>query len=122
MKIERLTLRNFRNIREETFRPDGKLNFLLGANGQGKTSFLEAIGFLSTLRSFRGAKTDEVINFESDFAEIICDLSPELSTNHPGDNSSGDNMWKTELKVVFHRSDPLQKKNRQSGVHQRQAD
>ncbi len=110
MKVERLTLRNFRNVQEETFYPDGKLNFLLGSNGQGKTSFLEAIGFLSTLRSFRGSKTEEVVRYDCEFAEIVCDLSPEISPNYPVDNSGGDSLWKTELKIVFQRTDPLSKK------------
>jgi|GEM_PF-485531 len=117
MKIRRLTLRNFRNISEETFCPDGGLNFLLGRNGQGKTSFLEAMAYLATLRSFRGAKTDEVIQFEKDFAEIICDISPEISTNLSTEvcgYNGGDNLWKTELKVVFHKSSPFAKKTAKS--------
>ena len=110
MKVKKLTLRNFRNIREEVFTPDAHLNFLLGSNGQGKTSFLEAIGYLSTLRSFRDSKTDDVIQYGQTFSEITCELVPEISTNHPGDNSDGDNLWKTELKVVFQKSDSLTKK------------
>lgn len=118
MKIKKITLRKFRNIQEENFYPDGNLNFLLGANGQGKTSFLEAIGYLATLRSFRGSKTDEVIQFGSEFAEIICELSPELSTiksqvihtSSPVDNHPVENMWITELKVVFHKPTQLSKR------------
>ncbi len=90
MKVDSLTLRNFRNIRESTYRPSPQLNFLLGRNGQGKTSFLEAIGFLSSLRSFRGSKSNEVIRWNESLAEIECDIGAASD-------------WKTSLKVVFER-------------------
>ena len=37
MKVESLTLRNFRNIRETTLVPDPKLNILVGKNGNSGT-------------------------------------------------------------------------------------
>ena len=87
MKVEKLTLRNFRNIEECILVPDGHLNFLVGSNGQGKTSLIEALSYLATLRSFRGAKTEEVIQWGQPHAEISCVLS--------------DQDWKTEIKIVF---------------------
>src|SRR5689334_4817238 len=93
MKVERLTLRNFRNVENCEFKPDPGLNFLIGANGQGKTSFLEALSYLATLRSFRGAKSDEVIRWGSDIAEIGCVLSSSPE-NAPSD-------WRTDLRVIF---------------------
>jgi len=48
-------LRDFRSYREVDFRPDPGVNVLVGDNGAGKTNILEAIGYLSTLRSFRRA-------------------------------------------------------------------
>jgi DNA replication and repair protein RecF len=92
MKVKKLALRNFRNIKEAIFYPNPKINFLVGANGQGKTSFIEAIGFLSSLRSFRDSKTFQVMNWGSEKSEISCSLTesdPELGS------------WNTELKVVF---------------------
>ena len=95
MKVEKLTLKNFRNVQEATFLPDRTLNFLVGSNGQGKTSFLEAIGILSTLRSFRDSKTPSLIRWESLTSQISCTLSSE-------DKNLGD--WKTELKVSLQKS------------------
>lgn len=92
MKVQRLTLRNFRNVIECSFEPDPHLNLLVGANGQGKTSILEALGYLATLRSFRGAKTDEVIRWNETSSEVSCALRP--------DGSDGAD-WQSELKVVF---------------------
>ena len=51
--IERLRINRFRNydVQEVEFAPG--VNCLVGVNGQGKTNLLEAVYFLSLLRSFR---------------------------------------------------------------------
>ncbi len=90
MRVERLALRHFRNVEDSEFFPDPNLNFLLGSNGQGKTSFLEALGFLSTLRSFRDSKTQEVVQWGQSHSEIICKIVPEESVD-----------FTTDLKIVF---------------------
>lgn len=41
-------------------------HFFFGANGQGKTSLLEAVYFLSRLRSFRTAQTRELVAWQRD--------------------------------------------------------
>ena len=93
MKLERITVRNFRNIEESTLTADPHLNFLVGANGHGKTSFIEAIGYLATLRSFRNAKSEEVVRLGQETAEIAAVVTPEL-------HKASD--WRTDLKVSFH--------------------
>ena len=62
MRVARLWLTDFRNYTtaDVTLPADG-LTVVLGGNGQGKTNLLEAIGYLATLRSFRGAPTDALI-------------------------------------------------------------
>lgn len=92
MKVQKLTLRDFRNISELSFTPDPKLNFLVGKNGQGKTSVLEALAYLSTLRSFRSTKTAEVIHFGSNGGEISCEIIPDVEDGRD---------WKTDLKIAF---------------------
>jgi DNA replication and repair protein RecF len=74
MKVESLQIRNFRNIRYSDFAPHPGLNFLIGLNAQGKTSVLEAMSFLSGLRSFRHAKPQEVIQWNQMSAEVACRL------------------------------------------------
>lgn len=91
MRVEKLSLRNFRNIAECELTPAADLNFLVGQNGQGKTSFLEALGYLATLRSFRGAKSADVVRRGSEFGEIQAKLSAEA--------------WNTELKLTFKMTD-----------------
>ena len=62
MKLKTLELRNFRNIEHALAEFDPQINFFVGKNGQGKTSILEAVGYLLTLRSFRGASVDEMVH------------------------------------------------------------
>lgn len=61
MHLQRLWLTDFRSYgsAELNFAPG--LTALLGANGQGKTNIMEAVGYLATLSSFRGAPTDALI-------------------------------------------------------------
>ena len=61
MKVQYLSLKNFRNVEETVFKPDPGLNVLVGLNGQGKTSIIEAISLLATLRSFRDSKIFNLI-------------------------------------------------------------
>jgi DNA replication and repair protein RecF len=63
MHLTHLSLTNFRNFaRLDVDLPEGAI-LLLGANGQGKTSLLEAIYFLAALTSFHATHDRELINF-----------------------------------------------------------
>lgn len=61
MRLMRLTLRHFRNYLSLAFEPAPGLNYLFGPNGAGKTNLLEAIHFLTRLRSFRRASRRAMI-------------------------------------------------------------
>ena len=56
MFLEKLALFNFRNFEREEARFTALATVILGGNGQGKTNLIEAVYFLSALRSFRTAK------------------------------------------------------------------
>ena len=61
--VERIGIRDFRNLAaaEIALPPDGLA--LVGENGHGKTNFLEAIYYLQILRSFRGARDVDLVRF-----------------------------------------------------------
>lgn len=59
MRLEELTVANFRNYEEETLR-FGRFNLFLGENAQGKTNLLEAIHMLAATRSHRSASDAEM--------------------------------------------------------------
>lgn len=71
MMIKRLTIEKFRVFSAETIVPSSGINLLYGANATGKTSTLEAISVLSTLRSFRSAKLAELVKFNEDGFRLI---------------------------------------------------
>ena len=60
MSVVKLVSHNFRNLHEISinFHPD--LNFIIGDNGSGKSSLLEAIFFLGHGKSFRTNKIDSL--------------------------------------------------------------
>ena len=59
--VAELSLRSWRNIQELKFSPSGRFNVLSGDNGAGKSSILEAIDYLTSLQSFRGARTEDLV-------------------------------------------------------------
>ena len=61
MRLLGINLENFRNIGSLSLEFGTDRIFFLGANGQGKSNLLEAIGVCSTLRSFRGASAESMI-------------------------------------------------------------
>ena len=54
--LTHLTARDFRNLEPLSWRPAAGSHLLLGGNGAGKTSLLEAVYALATTRSFRAAQ------------------------------------------------------------------
>ena len=60
MRIGRLWLTDFRSYADVDLSLGDGLTAICGPNGHGKTNILEAVGFLATLDSFRGAPTEEI--------------------------------------------------------------
>ena len=62
MHLEHLWLTDFRSYREAEFVPaPAGITVVSGANGEGKTNLLEAVGYLATLRSFRGSPAEAMV-------------------------------------------------------------
>lgn len=70
MRLRSLSLRHFRNVGFAAFECRGRQQFLLGGNGQGKTSLLEAAGFITALRSFRTTDNRLVVGHGQQTAAI----------------------------------------------------
>lgn len=70
MRVRRLWLTDFRSYAsaELTFAPG--LTAIVGANGEGKTNLVEAIVFLATSRSFRGAPNDALVRVGASSAVV----------------------------------------------------
>jgi len=65
-----LHLTHFRNLAPMELEPLPEGAVLEGANGQGKTNFLEAIHLLARFRSFRGTPFSDAIAFDSDHFRV----------------------------------------------------
>lgn len=70
MRLESLSLRHFRNYTRLHLELDGDLFLFLGANGQGKTNLLEAVGLVVTGRSPRASRYHDVIQWGEEEASV----------------------------------------------------
>ncbi len=61
MPLEQLTITDFRCLASAELEADAHFNLIFGANASGKSSILEAIGYLGRGKSFRGANTRSLI-------------------------------------------------------------
>lgn len=75
MKVDWLTLTDYRSYRSLDWRPDTGVNILVGPNGAGKTNLLEAISYMATLRSFRHAPDAALIGDDEAAAVIRAGVS-----------------------------------------------
>ena len=69
MIIKNIKLINFRNHLTYSLNCDSNITLIIGDNGFGKTSILEAIYILATGKSFRAPDSD-IINRDSDFYRL----------------------------------------------------
>ncbi len=74
MIINKITVKNFRNIEYAEILPHESMNIIFGQNAQGKTNIIEAIWMFTGMKSFRGAKQEELIKINCPFAEIKIDF------------------------------------------------
>lgn len=66
MSLAKLDVLNVRNIETASLLPSPRLNFIVGPNGSGKTSLLEAVHILGRARSFRCTQAGQVIRFQQE--------------------------------------------------------
>lgn len=74
MSIQRLQLWDFRNLAKLDIEASTGLNVLLGENGAGKTSVLEALAVVGRGRSFRSNRLADCIRRECSLFRIVLEL------------------------------------------------
>jgi DNA replication and repair protein RecF len=67
MKLQHLSIVNYKNIHSGEFDFSHKINCFVGDNGMGKTNVLDAIYYLSFCKSPTNPVDAQVINYEEDF-------------------------------------------------------
>lgn len=75
MHLRHLWLTDFRSYAaaDVTFAPG--LTAVVGDNGQGKTNLLEAVAYLATLASFRGAPTEALVRADAASAVVRAEIT-----------------------------------------------
>lgn len=74
MTISQIKLHHFRNITRADVTPSPEFNFIIGHNGSGKTSFLEAIYMLGHGRAFRNQLSSRIIQHQQNELVLFCKL------------------------------------------------
>lgn len=119
MRVEHLSLTNFRNYaRLEVTLPPGQL-LLYGENAQGKTSLLEAIYYLATSRSVWATSDRQLLNWQAEN-----DVLPyaRLAAEAVNRNSS---LVQIDITLMPQNKEPGAKLNKQirvNGLNRRQID
>ena len=80
MHLTWLQLRDFRCHQALEVSPGPGVNVLLGGNGAGKSSVLEAIGYLATLASFRRAPEGSLVRVGAEAAIVRGEFAGEAGT------------------------------------------
>lgn len=116
MYIKRLGLKNFRNFKSLSLEPKEHLNIFLGANGQGKTSIIEAAYFCSHGNTFRPSVSQSLINDEAKegcarigaeiislnkTSEVKIDFTNRKSFSVNSKKASGSELYKVLPTVLF---------------------
>ena len=74
MILTHIDIRGLRNLREVVLSPAPGFNLIVGENGAGKSSILEAIHCLSVGHSFRTRKARELISRGQDEFTLACQM------------------------------------------------
>ena len=83
MALVKLQTQHFRNLAPDTVSFSPSFNLLYGANGSGKSSVLEAIGYLGLGRSFRVSRHQAVVAHGQQKLTVFGGLDQGLNAN-PG--------------------------------------
>jgi len=70
MILNSISLKNFRIHKNTNIRFSENINYIVGGNGQGKTSVLEAIYYLCTTKGYNSVSDNEAVNFNENFFEV----------------------------------------------------
>ncbi len=70
MILSSIYLKNFRSHKNTNLNFSEKINYIVGGNGQGKTSILESIYFLCTTKGYNSKTDNEVTRFNEKGFEI----------------------------------------------------
>ncbi len=71
MRIEEISLQNYRNYEKVKLKFNKNINIIIGENAKGKTNILESIYFLSITKSYRTKDDTNLINHNKNFLKVV---------------------------------------------------
>ncbi len=81
MIVNSLRLKNFRIHKDSFFNFSEKLNFIVGGNGQGKTTILESIYLICTTKSFKSSSDWELAGFQTEGYEVSASVREKTDSD-----------------------------------------
>jgi len=109
MYLTQIGINGFRNLIHVNLEPSPQFNILLGENGAGKSSVLEAIHLLSTGHSYRTRKIRELITLGQNELTITAQLmDPHAGMSHRAGvrrTRTGDTELKVDYQSVYSTAD-----------------
>jgi DNA replication and repair protein RecF len=97
LELTLLRVRDLRCLAEAELRPDPRLTLVLGANGAGKSSLVEAIHILGYGRSFRGRIRDGVVRSGAAALEVYAEWRDGQGASHRAGLRHGGDRWEARL-------------------------
>ncbi|MDG2524070.1 DNA replication/repair protein RecF [Stenotrophomonas sp. HITSZ_GD] len=101
MLISRISLHRFRRFDSVEWRPGPGLNLVVGENGAGKTSLLEALHLMAYGRSFRGRVRDGLVRQGAEDLEVFVEWlehgDPALTRKRRAGLRHSGQAWKGRL-------------------------
>ena len=84
MILKKLSILNYKNIREATLELSPKINCFIGHNGAGKTNVLDAVYYLSFCRSASNPIDSQVIRHDEPFCMIEGEYEESIPSQKEG--------------------------------------
>ena len=96
MQVSRLELSDVRRFERASLSPAPGVNLIVGANGAGKTSLLEALHVMAYGRSFRGRIGEGLVRDRAQALEIFVEWTAGAKTHRAGLRHTG-SAWSGRL-------------------------
>jgi len=76
--LSQITISHLRNITDVSIQPESGINLILGDNGSGKTSILEAVHLLGLGRSFRTRSLKNAVQFKQAQFQVVAKTATSI--------------------------------------------
>lgn len=113
MRITTVKAQNFRNFKFLNVSLPGDAHFIVGDNGQGKTNLLEAVNFMTSLRSFRTSEVRSLIRWDAEPKEAVLFF---VITGDHGEDTTLEIRLKSGVKQILLDGNPVARMNEFLGL------